>query len=462
MVHTLDLPKSDALNSDDQAKESLTESTSLTIAEDETAFHARCSPTSLDATNRASMFSAESKEKSTHDLVGVFSSKTGAQIKDSSGEDVTSTVESSDEVTMVQHFADDNTNINSALHNAESTDSCDRNAENNSTHDGENTMNGAITSQSLTETVVNVKECTLQAANTNYSEPDTTNAKGCSFEVEGKTTTSSDTKITNSSNPDLEITTQTSRDPRTTGESISDVKFTRVTLIGAEPFSSATLNAGTTNSCPADTGVFTNNTTECAQQENKITSLTDLQARPAQLSTRVLHKVASKPVLVLPTREKGGQKGGGERMNSVRWAHPAHDTDRQKEGSPGEAGVSIPRNDSSASVGTVTSRRSVSRSSTITFRRLKSATMTAAKRGALMVAIFLICYLPLMVILLILSLDHPVYETALLLEGLTLPISYVHALLSPVILMRAMPELRAQAAGVIRWCWCRKRPERPG
>jgi hypothetical protein len=69
-----------------------------------------------------------------------------------------------------------------------------------------------------------------------------------------------------------------------------------------------------------------------------------------------------------------------------------------------------------------------------------------------MLCVFLACYLPLMVILLVLSLQHPVYETALLMEGLTLPISYMYALLAPVLQMRTDPEWRRQALDVLGCC----------
>ena len=89
------------------------------------------------------------------------------------------------------------------------------------------------------------------------------------------------------------------------------------------------------------------------------------------------------------------------------------------------------------------------RSSSLTSRRLEAAAMKAAKRGALTMAIFLVCYLPLMVTLLVLTFGHPVYETVMVLEGLTLPVSYVHALASPLVVMRVDLELRARVTDVL-------------
>ena len=90
-------------------------------------------------------------------------------------------------------------------------------------------------------------------------------------------------------------------------------------------------------------------------------------------------------------------------------------------------------------------------------RRLKTATVTLAKRGVLVMVIFLTCYVPLVVILLVFARDHSRSETALLAEGLTLPISYVHAVLSPVMVIRVDQQWRRQTAILLTLCRRRRR-----
>ncbi|KAL8604747.1 hypothetical protein ACOMHN_017706 [Nucella lapillus] len=138
----------------------------------------------------------------------------------------------------------------------------------------------------------------------------------------------------------------------------------------------------------------------------------------------------------VPGVTRGSKSGRGSIKGSVRWSTSTEESE-EGGGKPSES--------------TLRSHRSRTLStSSATQRRLELATVTAVKRGALSLVIFLVCYIPLMVALLILSLDHPVYETALLLEGLTLPISYVHALVSPLLAMRVDKEWREQTAVLLR------------
>ena len=96
-------------------------------------------------------------------------------------------------------------------------------------------------------------------------------------------------------------------------------------------------------------------------------------------------------------------------------------------------------------------------SSSVAIRRLKSASVTAVKRGILVMTIFLCCYLPITVMLLLFTHHPSVPDIAILLEVLTLPISYVHAVLSPVVVIRVDQQWRHQAAKSLKLCWSRAR-----